>query len=90
MSDRGWVVTRNIVIDKGTSILRLRKKDAARLGRQWFRGFRRRHPELVKRRTDALERHRATGANAAAITHFFQVYEKLIADHDLSPAQISR
>jgi len=59
-------------------------------GRKWWRGFKKRHPEFGLRRTDSLDKGRATMGNEGTIRDYFALLRKTLDDNQLfdKPQQV--
>lgn len=55
-------------------------------GIEWVRGFEKRHPDLTRRKSEILTTARAKGLSPEIINSFFDMYEKVINENDLSNA----
>lgn len=64
------------------------KQECPTLGKKWWRGFKRRHPDITTKQPRSLELARAKNANQQAIDGFYELLEKTCRDKDIGPGQI--
>jgi len=57
-------------------------------GEGWVRCFKRRHPELVLRKSQTLEGNRASGLNPESVSSFYNNLQKLYTHRGYAPHQI--
>ena len=57
-------------------------------GKKWYYNFMRRHPDLYHRSPEPTSLARAAGFNREAVYNFFDLLEKLIDEHNFTPAKI--
>ena len=57
-------------------------------GKKWYYTFMRRHPDLPLRSSEPTSLARAAGFNREAVYNFFDLLEKLIDEHNVTPAKI--
>lgn len=56
--------------------------------RKWWRGFKRRHPDLRLRRPDALDRGRACLGNVNAVRDYFELLKETLDANNLNDSQV--
>ncbi|KAI8482337.1 hypothetical protein Bbelb_399280 [Branchiostoma belcheri] len=52
-------------------------------GRKWWRGFKKRHPQIAHRAQDSLSRERAKMSSQETVDDFFKLYTKIVAENRL-------
>ncbi|XP_019632958.1 PREDICTED: tigger transposable element-derived protein 6-like [Branchiostoma belcheri] len=52
-------------------------------GRKWWRGFKKRHPQIAHRAQDPLSRERAKMSSQETVDDFFKLYTKIVAENRL-------
>lgn len=71
---------------KRNSLLKETTKDA--LGKDWLKGFLKRHAEISLRTPEATSAARSRGFNRQIVTKFFDIYEMLMDKHQFLPQNI--
>jgi hypothetical protein len=92
MSNRGFAISRRRTIEMAQGMIDVKtkrlRKPRIHITHQWWNHFKKRHPNLVKRRTDELQRVRGDALVAKRIKHFFQTYVKVIEEKNIPPEKI--
>jgi hypothetical protein len=90
MCDRAHPLNMTQLIMKATQLTQHREtpfKDGIP-GREWFKWFYRRHPELVLRVAQGLDTNRAKNLNARIVATFYNNLQELLDKHQYKPSQI--
>ena len=95
MAERGFPLTRTMVKAFAWAIAKRSGNDARFSPEQgpsehWWQLYRKRHPNIVLRKSDSLERTRAEAFNEVIVTEYFEILRNTLTTNNLttSPRQI--
>ena len=95
MAERGFPLTRTMVKAFAWAIAKRSGNDARfspeqGLSEHWWQLYRKRHPNIVLRKSDSLERTRAEAFNEVIVTEYFEILRNTLTTNNLttSPRQI--
>lgn len=92
MSDRRFAISRVRVIQMATQMVaakcRKKGKQIKPLTARWWRGFKGRHPDVVKRRTDELQNARGEALVYKRVKHFYDSFKDVIENYNIDPSRL--
>ncbi len=92
MSDHGFAVSRIRTVQVAQRIMdakcRKEKRRRVHLTHQWWEGFKKRHPDITRRRTAELQRARGDALIYRRIQHFFNAYNDVVAGKNITSDRI--